>query len=123
MRDKLIKWANDKFGEILVSDVFYVNERTVLDKQGREIKKLIMHLKKKEKIKNDWLKKEVFKLWADEIKQIIGENLILKIYSTEGNELQHDGRLIKEENKSEYYKEAESHIYNYQFNLVIWKKI
>ena len=114
MRETLTRWAKSKFGEISNRDVFNLKEEVVQDKEGNRIRNITMFLKKAEGVQRDWLKEEVFINWTEEIKAIAGDTLALKIFSTEGNEIQYLG------GKGE---EMIGKKYNYQFNLVIIKKL
>ena len=123
MREKLLRWAEEKFGEVSIEDVFNMKEEVLPDKQNRRIRQITMFLKKRKGIREEWLRADVFRQWVADLKGIVGENLKMQIFSSEGNELRYAGGVIKEADKKEEYAEMEKHLYNYQFNLVIWKKL
>jgi len=119
LREKLIRWAKSKFGEISNRDIFNLKEEVGTDKKGNRIRNITMFLKKTEGIQQDWFKEDVFINWTAEIKSIVGDVLALKIFSSEGNEIQYLGG----KDRAEKYEEMISKKYNYQFNLVIIKKL
>ncbi len=117
MKEKLLGWAIKKFGEMAIDDLFNLREEITRDKQNNKVNQTILFVKKKKGIKQEWLKADVFNSWIMELKEIIGDNLKLEIFSTEANELRYLGGNIKDE-----YQEVSGNFYQYQFNLVIWKK-
>jgi len=119
---ELLTWAIKKFDEIESGDNFHMREEVVSEPQtGRKMRQITMFFKKRKGIKQEWLERETFKVWTDELKAIVGENELLKIFSTEGNEMQYAGGMLKETNKPAEYKNLEFNKYNYQFQVVIWK--
>lgn len=118
LRKSLIEWAIAKFGEVSVQDIFNMKEQIVQNKEGLRVREIIMFLKKRKGIQQEWLDPEVFKRWVGELKAIVGENLKLNIFSTEGNELRFTGGDVKGK-----YEEMAANYYNYQFKLEAWKKM
>ena len=119
MREKLLEWARKKFGEVSNEDVFNLKEEVVPDKKGRRIREITMFLKKKKGIQEDWLKKDVFNAWIDEIKSILGEVEVLKIISAEANEM----RFVGMKQPETGYEEMAQNYYKYEFSLTVWKKV
>ena len=118
----LLTWALKKFDETERGDLFTMREEVVPDPQTkRKMKQISMFFKKQKGIKQGWSKKEVFKIWTEELKAIVGENELLKIFSTEGNEMQYAGGLLKETNRPVEYHNLERNKFNYQFQVIIWK--
>ena len=125
LRLALNKWALEKFGEFAPDDVFNLKEEVIRDKEQRPVRHLTLFLKKKKGIKQDWLEVATFNIWVGELQKIIGDNLSLKIYSTEGNQMQYKGGLMKSDpNNPEKrkYEEIAGNYYNYQFNMDIIKR-
>ena len=118
-----MRWAEEKFGEVSIEDIFNMKEEVLPDKQNRRIRQITMFLKKRKGIREEWLRADVFRQWIADLKEIVGDNLKMQIFSSEGNELRYAGGMIKEVDKEEEYAEMEKHLYNYQFNLVIWKRL
>ena len=118
----LITWALKIFDETESGDLFTMREEVVPDPQTkRPMKQITMFFKKRKGIKQGWSEKETFKIWTEELKAIVGENELLKIFSTEGNEMQYAGGMLKETNKPAKYQDLEFNKYNYQFQVIIWK--
>lgn len=118
----LITWALKKFDETESGDLFTMREEVVPDPQTkRPMKQITMFFKKRKGSEQEWLERETFKAWTEELKAIVGENELLKIFSTEGNEMQYAGGMLKETNKPAEYQDLELNKYNYQFQVVIWK--
>jgi len=122
MRKELLDWAESKLGAIEVDDVFNMKEEVQRDKEGRPVRNITLFYKKKKGIKQAWLEKETFDVWRQEIKDIVGDNLTLRIFSTEGNEMRHIGGEYRDKDGGRDYGETEGNYYNYQFNLVIVKR-
>jgi hypothetical protein len=125
LRLQLNQWALEKFGEFTPDDVFNLKEEVIRDKEQRPVRHLTLFVKKKKGVKQEWLETATFNIWVGELQKIIGDNLSLKIYSTEGNQMQYKGGLIKADpdnpSKKEY-QEVTGNFYNYQFNMDIIKR-
>jgi len=77
---ELLTWAIKKFDEIESGDNFHMREEVVSEPQtGRKMRQITMFFKKRKGIKQEWLERETFKVWTDELKAIVGENELLKI--------------------------------------------
>ncbi len=122
MREQLLQWVHSKFGDISIRDVFNMKEEVVSDKKNNPIRQINIFLKKKKDIQQDWLKPAVFSQWTEEVRDIVGENILLKLFSTEGNEMRYAGGLVETKEGLEY-QEQPGNYYKYEFNLVLWKKI
>lgn len=119
---ELLAWAIKKFDEIEKGDSFHMREEIATEPQtGRKMRQITMFFKKQKGIKQEWLERETFKIWTRELKSIVGENELLKLFSTEGNEMQYSGGILKEKDKPAEYHDLEFNKYNYQFQVVIWK--
>ena len=125
LRLDLNKWALEKFGEFTPDDVFNLKEEVVRDKEQRPIRHIALFIKKKKGVKQEWLETATFNIWIGELQGIIGDNVSLKIYSTEGNQMQYKGGLIKSDTENpgkREYQEVTGNYYNYQFSMDIIKR-
>lgn len=125
LRLALNKWTLEKFGDLAPDDVFNLKEEVVRDKEQNPVRHITVFVKKKKGIKQEWLETATFNIWVGELQKIIGDNLSLKIYSTEGNQMQHKGGLMKanpDNPKRREYQEVTGNYYNYQFNMDIIKR-
>jgi len=119
---QLLTWALKKFDETESGDLFTMREEVVPEPQTkRKMKQITIFFRKQKGIKQEWIERETFKKWSEELKTIVGENELLKIFSTEGNEMQYAGGMLKETNKPAEYQNLEFNKFNYQFQVIIWK--
>ena len=91
MRTALSAWIDKTFGGIHVQDMFNLIEEVAFSKEEDiVIRNITVALKKYQGYKKDWIGEETFNRWKEEIRQIVGDNMLkLEIKSSEGNELRH----------------------------------
>lgn len=115
MRTELSAWIDKTFGGIHVQDLFNLTEEVGFSKEEDiYIRNITVALKKYQGYKKDWIEEETFNRWKEEIRQIVGDNIIkLEIKSSEGNELRH----VEGTGKS-----SSGRIFAYHFNITIIKR-
>jgi len=115
MRTELSAWIDKTFGGIHVQDMFNLTEEVAFSKEEDIcIRNITVALKKYQGYKKSWTEKETFDRWKEEIRQIVGGNILkLEIKSSEGNELRHVEGMGKS---------VGGRIYAYRFTITIIKQ-
>lgn len=120
LKVKLLKWAVDTFGELDPNDVINVREDILnTDKEDEIQQKVVLHVKKRIGVDMNWLEKTTLDNWEGYLKEMAGEHIAFDIKTNEGRELSKVSGKIKEEYKSM----PAIKIYNYEFNLIIIKRL
>lgn len=115
MRTALSAWIDKTFGKVHVQDMFNLTEEVAFSKEENIcIRNIVVALKKYQGYKKSWTEKETFNRWKEEVRQIVGEDIIkLEIKSSEGNELRHVEGMGKS---------VDGRIYAYRFTITIIKR-
>lgn len=115
MRTALSAWIDKTFGGIHVQDMFNLTEEVAFSKEEDiVIRNITVALKKYQGYKKSWTEKETFNRWKEEIRQIVGGDIMkLEIKSSEGNELRHIEGMGKN---------VDGRIYAYRFIITIIKQ-
>jgi len=115
MRTALSAWIDKTFGGIHVQDMFNLTEEVAFSKEEDiYIRNITVALKKYQGYKKSWTEKETFDRWKEEIRQIVGRDIMkLEIKSSEGNELHHVEGMGKS---------VDGRIYAYRFTITIIKR-
>ena len=115
LRTALSAWIDKTFGGIHVQDMFNLTEEVAFSKEEDiVIRNITVALKKYQGYKKSWTEKETFDRWKEEIRQIVGGNIMkLEIKSSEGNELRHIEGMGKN---------VDGRIYAYRFTITIIKR-
>ena len=115
MRTALSAWIDKTFGGIHVQDMFNLTEEVAFSKEDDiYIRNITVALKKYQGYKKSWTEKETFNRWKEELRQIIGNDVVkLEIKSSEGNELSHVEGMGKS---------VDGRIYAYRFIVTIIKR-
>lgn len=123
MRTKLSEWADKTFGKIHVGDLFKLNEEVQPDKEGNRIRNITLGIKKYQGYKKSWTDEETLDRWKEELKQIIGKDILkLDIHSSEGNEINYVSGIRHGKDNKEEIKSIQRRIFAYQFTISIIKR-
>ena len=124
IRTALSDWVDKTFGPIHIQDAFKLNEEVAATKKkGVYLRNITVGLKKYEGFKKSWTDEETFDRWRNEIKEIVGNDVVkLEIKSSEGNELSYVEGLKRDEKGEEKFANAGGRLFAYQFIITIIKR-
>ena len=125
MRTELSACVDKTFGGIHPQDMFKLNEEVSFTKEkGVYLRQITVGLKKYQGFKKSWTDDEVFDRWKNEIKQIVGKNLMkLEVKSSEGNEINYIEGMKKPDTEARGETTSTGgRIFAYQFVITIIKR-
>jgi len=125
MRTALSAWVDRTFGPIHVQDMFELNEQVGATKEaGIYLRNIVVALRKSEGFKKDWTSEETFARWKQELREIIGDDLIkFDLKSAEGSELNYIAGTAGSGKDAEKLVDAGGRLFTYRFTLSVIKRV
>lgn len=126
MRTALSAWIDKTFGKIHIQDMFQLTEEVGATKEpGVYLRNIVVALRKSEGIKKDWTDEETFIRWKKELREIIGNDDLIKfdIKSAEGNEINYVAGTKGSKEGAENLVDAGSKLFTYRFNFSVIKRV
>ena len=126
MRTALSEWIDRTFGRIHVQDMFQLTEEVGATKEaGIYLRNVVIALRKSEGFKKDWTSEETFNRWKKELREIIGDDGLVKLdlKSAEGNELSYIAGTKGTKEGAGKLIDAGGRLFTYRFTLSIIKHV